>query len=156
LSRVTRRWEIRQLADDEAERVAAVLGLARLGGDGFYLVAWDGEEVLGHAHLALTDPPELQDVAVREPHRRLGIASALTQAAEARAEARGFDRVRVTVSDANPAAQRLYRKQGYVDTGIPPKRIVGTVVIRTGPIEVDDTLLTWEKQLGRDPQVPGQ
>jgi ribosomal protein S18 acetylase RimI-like enzyme len=83
-------------------------------------------------------------------------ASALTQAAEAQAEARGFDRVRVTVSDANPAAQRLYRKQGYVDTGIPPKRIVGTVVIRTGPIEVDDTLLTWEKQLGRDPQVPGQ
>jgi hypothetical protein len=43
-----------------------------------------------------------------------------------------------------------------VDTGFPPKRIVGTVVIRTGPIEVDDTLLTWEKQLGRDPQVPGQ
>jgi [ribosomal protein S18]-alanine N-acetyltransferase len=153
---VRRRWEIRQLADDEAERVAAVLGLARLGGDGFYLVAWDGEEALGHAHLALTDPPELQDVAVREPHRRLGIASALTQAAEAQAEARGFDRVRVTVSDANPAAQRLYRKQGYVDTGIPPRRIVGTVVIRTGPIEVDDTLLTWEKQLGRDPQVPGQ
>lgn len=136
--------------------MGAVLGLSRLGGDGFYLVAWDGEEPLGHAHLALTDPPELQDVAVREPHRRLGIASALTQAAEAQAQARGFDRLRVTVSDANPAAQRLYRKQGYVDTGAPPHRIVGTVVIRTGPIEVDDSLLTWEKQLGRDPQVPGR
>jgi ribosomal protein S18 acetylase RimI-like enzyme len=156
LGRVTRRWEIRRLADDEVERVAAVLGLARLGGDGFYLVAWDGGEALGHAHLALTDPPELQDVAVREAHRRLGIASALTQAAEAEAEARGFDRVRVAVSDANTAAQRLYRTQGYLDAGIPPKRIVGTVVIRTGPIEVDDTLLTWEKPLGRGPQVTGR
>jgi ribosomal protein S18 acetylase RimI-like enzyme len=156
LDRVTRRWEIRRLADDEVERVAAVLGLARLGGAGVYLVAWDGEEALGHAHLALSDPPELQDVAVRDAHRRLGIASALTQAAEAEAEARGFDRVRVTVSDANTAAQRLYRTQGYLETGIPPKRVVGTVVIRTGPIEVDDTLLTWEKRLARDLPTTGQ
>jgi ribosomal protein S18 acetylase RimI-like enzyme len=148
--------EIRQLADDEGERVAAVLGLARLGCDGFYLVAWHGEEPLGHAHLALSHPPELQDVAVRAAHRRLGIASALTQAAEAEAAARGFDRLRVTVSDDNTAAQRLYRKQGYLETGIPPKRIVGTIIVRTGPIEVDDTLLTWEKRLGRGPQVAGQ
>jgi hypothetical protein len=62
----------------------------------------------------------------------------------------------VTVSDANTAAQRLYRRRGYLDTGIPPKRIVGTVVIRTGPIDVDDTLLTWEKRLGRGPQATGQ
>jgi len=41
-------------------------------------------------------------------------ASTLTQAAEAQAP--GFDRARVTVSDANTAAQRLYRKQGYLDT----------------------------------------
>ena len=153
---MTRQWEIRRLVYDEVERVVAVLGLARLGGDGVYLVAWDGEEALGHAHLALSNPPELQDVAVREVHRRLGIASALTQAAEAEAEAHGFDRVRVTVSDANTAAQRLYRRRGYLDTGIPPKRIVGTVVIRTGPIDVDDTLLTWEKRLGRGPQATSQ
>lgn len=97
LGRVTRRWDIRQLADAEVERVAAVLPLARLGhSDGFYVVAWHGEEPVGHAHLALSEPPELQDVAVREAHRRLGIGSALTHAAAARAAARGFDRVRVT------------------------------------------------------------
>jgi GNAT superfamily N-acetyltransferase len=145
---VTRGWEIRRLADDEVEQVAAVLGLARLGSDGFYLVAWRGGEPLGHAHLALGQAPELQDVAVRPAHRRLGIASALTQAAEAAAAAQGFDRLRVTVSDANPAAQGLYRKHGYRDTGIPPKRVHGTILIRTGPIEVDDTVLTWEKRLG--------
>jgi ribosomal protein S18 acetylase RimI-like enzyme len=154
---VTRRWEIRRLADAEVERVAAVLGLARLGGsDGFYLVAWNGEEPLGHARLALGDPPELQDVDVREAHRRLGVASALIRAAEAEAAARGFDRIRVTVGVDSTAAQGLYRKHGYLDTSIPPKRILGTIVVRTGPIEVDDTLLTWGKRLGSRPDVAGQ
>jgi [ribosomal protein S18]-alanine N-acetyltransferase len=128
-----------------------VLGLARLDqGDGFYLVAWDGGEPLGHAHLALTDPPELQDVSVRPEHRRRGIASALTAAAEREGGARGFDRLRVTVSVDNAAAQTLYRNRGYVETGIPPKRFRGTIVLRTGPVEVDDTLLTWEKRIGPD------
>jgi len=38
-----------------------------------------------------------------------------------------------------------YRALGYRDRGLPPKRVTGTVQIRTGPIEVNDTLLTWEK-----------
>ena len=47
----------------------------------------------------------------------------------------------------SPDAQALYRKLGFADTGIPPRRVQGTVQIRTGPLEVDDTLLTWEKRL---------
>jgi GNAT superfamily N-acetyltransferase len=67
---------VRALADQEIERVAAVLGLAPLyQGNGFYLVAWENDEPLGHAYLALTDPPELQDVYVRTEHRRRGIGS---------------------------------------------------------------------------------
>ena len=42
-------------------------------------------------------------------------------------------------------AQALYRSLGYVDTGLPPRRVTGTIVIRSGPLEVDDTLLTWER-----------
>lgn len=125
-----------------------MLGLARLGqGDGFYLVAWDGDEPVGHAHLALTDPPELQDVSVRPEHRRRGIASALTEAAEREAAGRGFDRMRLEVSAGSDAARALYRKAGYADCGVAPRRVQGTVMIRTGPLEVDDTLLTWEKPL---------
>jgi len=45
-------------------------------------VGW--ERALGHAHLALTDSPELQDASVRPEHRRRGIASILTEAASAR------------------------------------------------------------------------
>jgi GNAT superfamily N-acetyltransferase len=129
--------------------VAEVLGLARLHqGDGFYLVAWDGEQPAGHAHLALSDPPELQDVEVLAQFRRRGVGSALTAAAEAEALKRGFDRLRVTVSVDNAAAQALYRTLGYGDAGLPSRRVRGTVMIRTGPLEVDDTLLTWDKRLG--------
>lgn len=141
-------WDVRPLAAEQADRVATVLGLARLDqGDGFYLVAWDGEQPAGHAHLALTDPPELQDVEVVAQYRRRGVGSALTAAAEAEALRRGFDRLRVTVSVGNAAAQALYRRLGYGDAGLPPRRVLGTVMIRTGPLQVDDTLLTWDKRL---------
>jgi [ribosomal protein S18]-alanine N-acetyltransferase len=142
-------WTIRRLAEPEVDTVGLVLGLARLGqGDGFYLVAWDGEQPLGHAYLALTDPPELQDVEVRLEHRRRGVASALTTSAEAAALERGFGHLRLQVSANNGPAQALYQGLGFRDVGIPPRRVQGTVQIRTGPIEVDDTLLTWEKAIG--------
>ena len=144
----TGRCEIRPLVPEEVERVGGVLGLARLDQrDGFYLVAWEDEEPIGHAYLALTDPPELQDVSVRQEHRRRGVASALTAAAERESQVRGFDTLRVTVSVENEPAQALYRRCGYVDSGVPPKRVQGTILLRSGPLEVDDTLLTWEKRL---------
>lgn len=140
--------EIHALDPSEIESVAGVLGLARLHqGDGIYLVAWLQREPLAHAYLALTDPPELQDVEVRPEYRRRGIGSALTAHAEGEARSRGFDRLRLTVSVDNSTAQALYRQRGYIDAGVAPKRVRGTIEIRTGPIEVDDTLLTWEKRL---------
>jgi GNAT superfamily N-acetyltransferase len=139
------------LAEHDVDRVSAVLGLARLHqGNGFYLVAWAKEEPLGHAYIALTDPPELQDVSVRTEHRRRGIGSALTSAAEDVARDYGFERLRLEVSEGNSAAQAFYRRCGYADIGVPPRRVVGTMMVRTGAIEVDDTLLTWEKPLMED------
>jgi len=140
--------DVRPLAQSEIDSVGAVLGLVRLDqGDGFYLVAWDRDEPLGHLHLALTDPPELQDVSVRVEHRRKGVATALVGRAEDGARARGFDRVTLFVGADNAAAQALYRECGYADSGAPPRRVKGTIQARTGPIEVDDTLLSWEKRL---------
>ena len=139
--------EIRTLDATEIESVASVLGLARLHqGDGIYLVAWQDKEPLGHAHLALTDPPELQDVEVRPEFRRRGVASALTAHAEDETRTRGFDRLRLGVGADNAPAQALYRRWGYLDAGMAPQRVKGTVQVRTGPIEVDDTILIWEKR----------
>jgi ribosomal protein S18 acetylase RimI-like enzyme len=139
---------IRRLSPDEVDAVGAVLGLARLHqGDGFYLVAWEGGEPVGHLHLALTSPPELQDVVIRPEYRRRGIGRSLTDAAEREARSRGFDRLRLIVGVDNLGAQALYLSCGFLDSGEPPRRIQGTIQIRTGPIEVDDTVLTWEKVL---------
>jgi GNAT superfamily N-acetyltransferase len=138
---------IRRLAPADVAVVVEHLGLARLNqGDGYYLVAWDGEAPTGHLHLAVTEPPELQDVEVREEYRGRGVATALIAAAEAACRGAQSDRVRVTVGVGNLRAQSLYAKLGYVDAGVPPRRVTGTVMIRTGPFEVDDTLLTLEKR----------
>jgi len=146
------RWDVRRLAPGEREAVGAVLGLARLHqGDGFYLVAWRDGEPAGHAYLALTDPPEMQDVEVRPAYRRRGAASALAAAVEAESWRRGNRVLRITVSAGSEPAQALYRRLGYADTGLPPVRVQGVIQIRTGPLEVDDTLLTWEKRLGPTP-----
>ena len=88
---------------------------------------------------------------VRDPYRRRGIASLLTHAIEQEAASLGFDRVRLQVSAADDGPQALYRHCGYVDAGLPPERVYGTIQLRTGPIFVDDTLLTWEKRLDVSP-----
>jgi [ribosomal protein S18]-alanine N-acetyltransferase len=153
--RVADRWHIRRLAASEVGRVSAVLGLARLHqGNGCYLVAWDGDQPVGHAHLALTDPPEMQDVQVRESHRRRGVASALCAAVEDEARAAGFTRLTVTLSAHSPGAQALYARLGFADTKVPPRRVIGTVQIRTGPLEVDDILLTWDKPIQEPSTTP--
>jgi ribosomal protein S18 acetylase RimI-like enzyme len=78
------------------------------------------------------------------------VGTALARAAERAALARGHDRLRLTVSATAEAPQALYRGLGYADCGVPPRRVQGTIEIRSGPLEVDDTLLTWEKRLAVD------
>jgi ribosomal protein S18 acetylase RimI-like enzyme len=84
---------------------------------------------------------------VAEDHRRRGVASKLIAAAEREAHSRGFAALRVGVGIDNEPAQSLYRDCGYIDVGLEPVRVKGTIEIRTGPIEVDDILITWEKLL---------
>jgi ribosomal protein S18 acetylase RimI-like enzyme len=141
--------EVRVLADDESKRVGEMLPLNRLGRPtGEYLVAWEDGDPVGHAHIEWAlEPPELQDVFVAAAHRRRGIATALTEAAEERVRARGGIVLALTVGADNTAAQALYRKLGYVRTAEQPRRVQGTVQLRTGPIEVDDVLLPLEKRL---------
>lgn len=143
--------DVRDLDEHDEDLVAKALPLSRVRTPtGEYLVAWEQGEPVGHAHIEWgADPPELQDVFVLASHRRRGVASALTAAAEARVLARGGAVLALTVGADNLAAQALYRKLGYVRTAQPPRRVRGTVQLRTGPLEVDDVLLSLEKTLRR-------
>ena len=116
-----------------------------------YLVAWDGGEPVGHAHVAWEETtlavPEIGDVFVPAELRGRGIGTELSEAAEQLARARGHRQISISASIANDGALRLYRRLGYRDAGLPPKRVQGTIVVRGGPMEVDDTLLYLIKDL---------
>ena len=139
---------MRTLDVAEVDTVVNYLGLARLlQGDGHYLVAWIGKRPVAHAYLALSEPPHLQDLEVDPEFRRRGIARELVSAVEAEAVLRGFDTLQLEVSADDAHVQALYRSLGFRDTGRDAIVVQGTIQIRTGPIEVDDRLLTWEKRL---------
>jgi GNAT superfamily N-acetyltransferase len=117
-----------------------------------YLVAWDGEEPVGHAHIAWTGThlgvPEIQDVFVVPERRRQGIASQLTRAAEAEARTRGWEAISLSVSqEGNQSARRLYAKLGYVEAPTDPVRVSGVIILRGQPLEVEDTLVYLMKRL---------
>jgi ribosomal protein S18 acetylase RimI-like enzyme len=142
---------IRALADSEVATVDARLPLHRLGQLGTYLVAWDGDEPIGHAFVAWSGTklrvPEIQDVWVLPERRRSGVATALTDAAETEAGRRGFDRVSLSVGIGNEAARLLYERLGFVDAGIAPERVKGTIKLRGRDVEVDDVLHYLVKRL---------
>jgi ribosomal protein S18 acetylase RimI-like enzyme len=132
--------------------------LHRLDNAQTYLVAWEGKEPVGHAHIAWKGTqlgaPEIQDVYVTEELRGRGIGTELSRAAERLAAERGYERISISASIANAGALRLYRHLGYRDAGLGPQRIAGTIVIRGKPVEVDDTLLYLVKEVAVDSELP--
>ena len=140
---------VRVLTPAELELVDRHLPLSRLDQEGGeYLVAWEDGAPLGHAHVDWRhDPPEVQDVYVDEAHRRRGIAAKLSEAAEERVRARGFDRIALDVDVDNAPARALYEKLGYRERGTPPRRQAGTILLRGEPFTFDVVLLDLVKQL---------
>jgi GNAT superfamily N-acetyltransferase len=149
---------IRELTVDDLAPADEHLPLNRLDawrdGGSTYLVAWDGDTPVGHAHVSWAGTelgvPELQDVYVVPDRRREGFATELTHAAERLAAERGHGQLSLSVGVGNDAARGLYAALGYADAGLPPKRVRGTILLRGTPFEVDDTLLYLVKQLAVD------
>jgi GNAT superfamily N-acetyltransferase len=146
--------DIRELTEADVARIGERLPLARYPNHQTYLIAWDGVEPLGHAHIAWEPTslgvPEIQDVFVREDRRRRGVATALALAAEALAAERRHARVSLSYGIANDAARRLYEGLGYRDAGLKPEPVRGLLHVRTGILEVDDTLIHLVKDLPVD------
>jgi GNAT superfamily N-acetyltransferase len=134
--------------------VDAGLPLHRLDGAQTYVVAWDGDEPVGHAHVAWTGGeigvPEVQDVFVVEERRRQGVATALMEQAERLVASRGHRQLGIGHGIDNEPARRLYERLGYRDAGHPPKRVHGSMLIRGRPVDVDDTIVYLVKDLPVD------
>jgi GNAT superfamily N-acetyltransferase len=149
---------VRQLQRNEVEYVDGHLPLNRLdessGGHSTYLIAWEDERPVGHVHLAWQkthlEIPEIQDVYVVPARRRHGIATLLTRAAEDEVRSHGWSSISLSVSqDGNPVARSLYERLGYVDAGVEPRRVAGTIILRGRRVNVDDTLVYLRKRLER-------
>jgi GNAT superfamily N-acetyltransferase len=147
---------VSELSADQVDFVDRRLPLSRLSEredeDSTYLIAWEDDRPVGHAHIAWSGThlglPEIQDIFVLPEHRRRGIASELTKAAEDEARRRGSDRISLSMSqEQNSAAKLLYEKLGYVDAGVEPVRVLGQIMLRGSPFDVDDTLVYLSKDL---------
>jgi [ribosomal protein S18]-alanine N-acetyltransferase len=83
----------------------------------FYLVARDGEDVVGYAGLAVVGPDEawVQNIGVRREAQRHGIGRRLL---ESLLEQAGKRKVLLEVAIDNAAAQRLYARYDFEPVGV--------------------------------------
>ena len=95
------------------EAAAQIVGYQ---GKDVYVVAVAGDELAGYGMLRGWDEgyevPSL-GLAVAPEQRGIGVGAWLTGALHDIARTRGADRVRLTVSDDNEPARRLYERLGY-------------------------------------------
>ena len=151
------RIDVRELTGADVERIGERLPLARLGGPQTYYIAWDGDRPVAQACVAwertTLGVPEVQDVYVLEHRRRRGVGAALMQATESAVAARGHHLVSLSYGIANGAARAFYERLGYRDAGIEPQRVQGTIMIRSGPLQIDDTLVYLVKDLPVDSEA---
>lgn len=84
-----------------------------------FLVARDGEAVLGTAALALHDGyGEVKSMFTAPAARGKGVAGALLRALEDQARHRGLARLRLETAETLDAAIRLYERHGFLRRGI--------------------------------------
>ena len=117
-------WHIEALAPIEAdlfgaERWSDAMFWNELAGGNWYVVATEGDEVVGYAGLSVNvDEAWVQNIAVRRDRQRRGIGRALLDALLAEAARRGVRDVLLEVAVDNRAAQRLYDGYGFEAVGI--------------------------------------
>jgi GNAT superfamily N-acetyltransferase len=130
------------------DRVLDELPVNRLGQEGGqYLIAWDDDVPVGHLNIASREPPEIQDVFVRDECRGRGIARTLINAAAELCSSRGATRLRLEVNAQEADLQSMYERMGFRDAGLPLRHVVGEIELRVGSIQVDNHLRTLELSL---------
>ncbi len=106
----------------EEERATAFIRDRLTQSSGRYFLAWDdGSSAIGFMHLmpstntlAMRPIWFLEDLYVDVPARGQGVATALLNYAEEFARSTGAERLTLATAHDNLAAQRIYKKLGYV------------------------------------------
>ena len=117
-------WDIEALEPIEAQlfgvdRWSPAMFWNELAGGHHYLVARDGDEVVGYAGLAFGESEAwVQNLAVRADRQRHGIGTRLLEALLAEAQRRGARAVLLEVAVDNAPAQRLYDRYGFEPVGV--------------------------------------
>jgi [ribosomal protein S18]-alanine N-acetyltransferase len=117
-------WDIEALEPIEAQvfgddRWSAAMFWNELATGHYYLVARDGDEVVGYAGLAAgAGEAWVQNLVVRPDRQRRGIGTALLDALLAEAQRAGARTVLLEVAVDNAPAQRLYATYDFEPVGI--------------------------------------
>jgi ribosomal-protein-alanine N-acetyltransferase len=112
-------WHLEQvLAIEEdlfgEERWTAAMFWGELASGHYYVGAFDGDQVLGYAGLAVSGPEAwVNNIAVRREAQRRSIGRALLDALLARARWAGASSVLLEVAVDNVPAQSLYDAYGF-------------------------------------------
>ena len=113
-------WE--NLGRDAWSRALVVEGVAGELPTIHYLVADDGDDVVGHAVVSVVaDISELQRIAVDAAHRRAGLATSLLDEAVGLARDEGADRLLLEVREDNAGAIAFYVARGFVEIDRRPR-----------------------------------
>lgn len=117
-------WHIEALEPIEAQlfgddRWSAAMFWNELANGHFYLVARDGDDIVGYAGVSVSDGEAwVQNLAVRADRQRQGIGATLLEALLVEADRRGARAVLLEVAVDNQAAQRLYDRYGFEAVGV--------------------------------------
>jgi ribosomal protein S18 acetylase RimI-like enzyme len=101
---------------------------AQRRGECVYLIAWAGDEPVGHLNLRLrgrklsdrarrVGAAQIEDLSVTTERRRRGVGTQLMRRAEAEGTARGFRALGLGVDVRNRPARALYAQEGYEESG---------------------------------------
>jgi [ribosomal protein S18]-alanine N-acetyltransferase len=126
------RLEQENLGDDAWSRALVEEGVAGELPTVRYLVAEEGDDVVGHAVVSVVaDISELQRIAVDPFHRRDGLATRLLDAVVVLARDEGADRLLLEVREDNHGAIAFYAARGFVEIDRRPRyyRDGGTAVV---------------------------
>ncbi|WP_250028585.1 ribosomal protein S18-alanine N-acetyltransferase [Paractinoplanes maris] len=117
-------WHIADVLPVEAdlfgdEKWSAAMFWNELAQRNFYVVAVDGDELLGYAGLAATpDEAWVQNIAVRRSGQRRGTGRVLLEALLGEAGRLGIKQTLLEVAVDNAAAQHLYATYDFEPVGI--------------------------------------